>query len=65
MDENTTIKIVREVYGKIAQGQVDCGCGSCSPNTTEFAKSIGYSEEELMLFPMRLTWLSVVAIQQL
>ena len=47
MDKEKTKKIVREAYGKIAQGQEGCGCGSCGPNTAEFAKSIGYSEEEL------------------
>ena len=51
MDKNKTQKIVREVYGKIAQRQEGCGCGHCGPDTTEFAKSIGYSEEELRIIP--------------
>jgi len=51
MDKEKTKKIVREAYGKIAQGQEGCGCGSCGPNTAEFAKSIGYSEEELRTIP--------------
>lgn len=51
MDKKKTKKIVREAYGKIAQGQVGCGCGSCCTNTREFAKSIGYSEEELKAIP--------------
>lgn len=27
------------------------GCGTCGPDTKEFAKSIGYSEEELKAIP--------------
>ena len=51
MDKEKTQMIVREAYGKIAQRQEGCGYGSCGPDTTEFAKSIGYSEEELRLIP--------------
>lgn len=50
MDKEETKKVVKEHYGKIAQNQQGCGCG-CGPNTTEFAKSIGYSEEELKSIP--------------
>lgn len=51
MDKITTGKIVREAYGKIAQGQEGCGCGTCGPDAKEFAKSIGYSEGELAVIP--------------
>ena len=51
MGKKKTQKIVREAYGKIAQGQEGCGCGTCGPDTKEFAKSIGYSEEELKAIP--------------
>ncbi len=51
MDKSTTGKIVREAYGKIAQGQQGCGCGTCGPDAKEFAKSIGYSEGELAVIP--------------
>ncbi|MEK7335448.1 MAG: methyltransferase domain-containing protein, partial [Candidatus Binatota bacterium] len=51
MDKVTTGKIVREAYGKIAQRQEGCGCGTCGPDAKEFAKSIGYSEEELAAIP--------------
>jgi len=51
MDKKKTQKIVREAYGNIAQGQEDCGCSTCEPDTKEFAKSIGYSEEELQTIP--------------
>lgn len=44
-------KIVREAYGKIAQGQEGCGCGTCGPDAREFVKSIGYSENELKAIP--------------
>jgi SAM-dependent methyltransferase len=51
MDKSTTGKIVREAYGKIAQGQEGCGCGTCGPDPKEFARSIGYSDEELTAIP--------------
>ena len=51
MDKVTTGKIVREAYGKIAQRQDGCGCGTCGPDAKEFAKSIGYSEKELAAIP--------------
>jgi SAM-dependent methyltransferase len=49
MDKITTV--VREAYGKIAQTQQGCGCGTCGPDAKEFAKSIGYSEGDLALIP--------------
>ncbi|MGE5304525.1 MAG: arsenite methyltransferase [Alphaproteobacteria bacterium] len=51
MDKTETAKIVREAYGKIAQEQQGCGCGTCGPDAKEFAKSIGYSEGELAVIP--------------
>ena len=51
MDKTETGKIVREAYGKIAQGQEGCGCGTCGPDAKEFAKAIGYSEGELAVIP--------------
>ena len=51
MGKKKTQKIVREAYGKIDQGQEGCGCGIRGPDTKEFAKSIGYSEEELKAIP--------------
>lgn len=51
MDKKKIKKIVREAYGKIAQKQEGCGCGTCGPDTRQFAKSIGYSEEELKAIP--------------
>ncbi|MBI4698212.1 MAG: arsenite methyltransferase [Nitrospirae bacterium] len=51
MKRKETIKIVREAYGKIAQGKDSCGCGTCGPDAREFARSIGYSEEELKAIP--------------
>ena len=51
MDKTETGKIVREAYGKIAQGQQGCGCGTCGPDAKDFAKSIGYSEGELAVIP--------------
>ncbi len=51
MKKNKIQKIVREAYGKIAQRQEGCGCGTCGPDTRQFAKSIGYCEEELKDIP--------------
>lgn len=51
MDKKKTQKIVREAYGEIAQKQKGCGCDTHGPNTKEFAKSIGYSEEDLKVIP--------------
>jgi SAM-dependent methyltransferase len=51
VDKEKTQKIVREAYGKIAQRQEGCGCGTCGLDTREFAKSIGYSEKELEAIP--------------
>ena len=51
IDKEKSKKIVREAYGKIAQDQEGRGCSSCGPDTREFAKSIGYSEEELKSIP--------------
>jgi arsenite methyltransferase len=44
-------KIVRDAYGKIAKGKRNCGCGTCGSEAKTFAKSIGYSEEELKVVP--------------
>jgi len=51
MDKKKIQKIVRESYGKIVQEQEGCGCGTCGPDTRKFAKSIGYSEDELRTVP--------------
>lgn len=46
-------KSVKDAYGRIAQGDKGCGCGSCcgGQDTKEFARSIGYSEGELKTAP--------------
>lgn len=44
-------KVVRDAYGEIAQKQEGCGCGTCGLDSIQFAKSIGYSEEELKVIP--------------
>lgn len=44
-------ELVRKAYGKIAQGKDDRGCGSCGTDTRQFARSIGYSDEELKAIP--------------
>ena len=51
MDKKKTQKIVKEAYGRIAKGKKGCGCGTCTPDTEEFAKSIGYSDRELSSIP--------------
>ncbi len=50
MKKDKIQKSVREAYAKIAQGGGGCGCG-CGPDNGEFAKSIGYSDEELKTIP--------------
>lgn len=51
MDKEKTQKIVREAYSKVAQGQEGCGCGTSGADAKTFAKSVGYSEEELQAIP--------------
>lgn len=52
MDKEKARKMVREAYGKIVEEE-GCCCGetSCCADTAEFAKSIGYTEEELQIIP--------------
>lgn len=53
-DNDNTKTIVKDAYGKIAKGEsggCGCSCNSCGPNASDFAKSIGYSEEELKIIP--------------
>jgi SAM-dependent methyltransferase len=49
MDKEKTQKIVKEAYGKTARKQKSCGC--CGPDTAQYAKSIGYTDEELKSVP--------------
>jgi SAM-dependent methyltransferase len=53
MNDKKVGKVVRDAYGKIAKGKQGCGCsgGTCGPGVKDFAKSIGYSEEELKGIP--------------
>jgi SAM-dependent methyltransferase len=44
-------EIVKSTYGKIAKGSAQCGCSCDESNSKEFAKSIGYSDEELNVIP--------------
>jgi arsenite methyltransferase len=52
MDNHKIKKVVKTAYGKIAEGQKGCGCGSsCAPGADKFAQSIGYSKAELQSIP--------------
>ncbi len=51
MDEVEIRKTVREAYGAIAESRGSCCSTSCGPDSKEFAKSIGYSEDELASLP--------------
>ncbi len=51
MNKQKTKTIVRESYGKIAKGHGGCGCDPCRTDTGDFAKTIGYSDEELKNIP--------------
>jgi SAM-dependent methyltransferase len=45
-------KKVVSAYGRIAKGEGTCSCGSgCNTDATRFAKSVGYSDEELRNIP--------------
>jgi arsenite methyltransferase len=52
MNKKSTKQVVREAYGKIAQGS-GCGCGlsCCGPDTATLSKSIGYTDEDLKKAP--------------
>ncbi len=50
MKAEETKKVVREQYGKIALKEKGCGCG-CGTDAADFAKTIGYSDEELNAIP--------------
>jgi SAM-dependent methyltransferase len=52
MDGNAVKQNVRTAYGKIAQQQTGCGCGTPTTETQEFAVALGYSEEELNAIPV-------------
>src|SRR3972149_3681992 len=43
--------IVKEAYGKIAKDGKGCGCDTGGPDAKEFAKCIGYSENEVTVIP--------------
>ncbi|MDZ4871844.1 MAG: 2-methoxy-6-polyprenyl-1,4-benzoquinol methylase, mitochondrial [Chroococcidiopsis cubana SAG 39.79] len=51
MDSNAVKQNVRTAYGKIAQQQTGCGCGTPTTDTTEFAVALGYAEAELNTIP--------------
>jgi SAM-dependent methyltransferase len=51
MDETEVKRTVREAYSLIVQTQSGCGCTSCGPDSAAFAKSIGYSEQQLAAIP--------------
>ncbi len=56
MKDNETKETVRKAYGRIAlldKSEDGCGCGPscCGSATEEFAKGIGYSEEDLKHVP--------------
>jgi SAM-dependent methyltransferase len=51
MDETEVKRTVREAYSLIVKTQSGCGCTGCGPDNAVFARSIGYSEEELAAIP--------------
>ena len=53
MEKDKIKKTVREAYGAIAEGRAkgrSC-CGSCSCDNEDFARSIGYADNELKMIP--------------
>ena len=51
MDKGETQKLVRDAYGKIAQGREGCACDTAGADPRTFATSIGYSDDELRAAP--------------
>ena len=54
MSQSDIKKAVKESYGNIVKGQssyCDCGPGTCDTDKEEFARSIGYTDEELNVIP--------------
>ncbi len=53
MKLNETKQNIKEAYGKIAQNNSGCGCGTscCSTTNEETSKSIGYSDDEINSVP--------------
>lgn len=51
MKKTEAKKIIKKAYGKIAQAQTGCGCGTCGADVDKFARSIGYSKKELKAVP--------------
>lgn len=52
MKMTTTHQTVRDAYGRMAQqGSCGCGCGASEKETQEYAKNLGYSQEELEIIP--------------
>ena len=50
--KNDEIKsIVKESYGKIAEGKCGCSCGCSGKDAVQVATSIGYSEDEINSVP--------------
>lgn len=52
MNKENTKKLVKDEYGKIAKGRKQgCGCCSHELEVNEFARSIGYSDDDLKNIP--------------
>lgn len=52
MNKEKIQEFIKKVYGKIAQNKVGCGCDcSCGNDAKNFAKAIGYSDDELKAIP--------------
>jgi len=51
MEQNSTKKIVREAYGKIAQGASRSCCGSSKSSVQKMSLGVGYTAEELKTVP--------------
>lgn len=51
MNKSAVKKLVKNAYGRIAASGGGCGGGCCTPDTKQFAKSIGYSDKDLKAVP--------------
>ena len=51
MDKNEIYGGVKKAYGKIAEKRKNCGCGNDKKVIEEFARTIGYQEEDIKQAP--------------
>ena len=51
MKKNNVRNVVRDAYGKIAKDKSEQSCGCCGGDTSDYAKLIGYTADDLGRIP--------------